>query len=373
MTKTNSNVVVDDYTKYILLDYRQKLLRILLVACIIILLGLMIFYLIDRGRTTLMDWTGFDLVSAGIAIIVFLIFLWMNQRGHVVLVGWIFCLFVFMTIFASYRSLDSNLAFLIIALLIVVSSLIIQPWASFLFAGLIVIMYTVDLQPRNSLDDDSLSMAALFILALGAYVVSSILNRAIHDSVHAYDETIQGWANALEMRGSETMGHSQRVVNLTLSLARKLGVRGPDLVHARRGALLHDIGKMGIPDSILHKPGELTEEEWAAMRKHPEYARDYFSGISYLTPAMDIPFFHHEKWDGTGYPHGLQGEHIPLPARIFAVVDVWDALTSDRPYREAWSKEKTLEYIHKQSGKHFDPRIVDVFTRLIEKQNRNST
>jgi HD-GYP domain-containing protein (c-di-GMP phosphodiesterase class II) len=174
------------------------------------------------------------------------------------------------------------------------------------------------------------------------------------------------------MRGSETMGHSQRLVNLTLSLARKLGIRGPDLIHVRRGVLLHDVGKMGIPDSILHKPGELTEDEWMVIRKHPEYARDYFSGISYLTPAMDILFFHHEKWDGTGYPHELQGEHIPLPARIFAVVDVWDALTSDRPYREAWSKEKTLEYIHGQSGKHFDPRIVDVFVRLIEKQNRNS-
>lgn len=369
MTQTNSNSAVDDYTKYILLDYRQKLLRILLITCIIILLGLTIFSLIDRGRTTLIDWDGFDLVSAGIAILVFLVLLWMNQRGHVMLVGWIFCLIVLVTIIASYRTLDLTPALLILALPVAVASLIIQPWASLLFAGITIIIYIwIYLQSWKAFGFDNFPLVILFILAIGAYVLAKMLNKSIGDSVRAYDETIQGWANALEMRGSETIGHSQRAVNLTLLLARKLGIRGPDLIHVRRGVLLHDIGKMGIPDSILYKPGELTEEEWAVMRKHPEYARDYFSGISYLTPAMDIPFFHHEKWDGTGYPHGLQGEHIPLPARIFAVVDVWDALTSERPYRDAWSREKTLQHIHEQSGKHFDPRIVDMFTRLIEKQ-----
>jgi putative nucleotidyltransferase with HDIG domain len=368
MTQTNSNYVVDDYTKYILLDYRQKLLRVLLVACIIILLGLTIFNLMSWLPVTLIRWEGFSL-AAGIAIIVLLILLWMNQRGHVALVGWIFCLFVFVSIFVSYSPSRFSQALLIMALPVAVSSLIIQPWTSFLFAGLTIMIYMwTYLQSGKVSDLDSISIAALLILTIGAYVVSKILNKSISDSVRAYDETIQGWANALEMRDSETMGHSQRVVNLTLSLARKLGIQGPDLVHARRGVLLHDIGKMGIPDSILHKHGALTEDEWEVMRKHPEYARDYFSGISYLTPAMDIPFFHHEKWDGTGYPHGLQGEHIPLPARIFAVVDVWDALTSDRPYREAWTNAKTLKYIQEQAGKHFDPRVVDIFTRLIEKQ-----
>ena len=369
MTKTNSNFVVDDYTKYILLDYRQKLLRVLLVACIVILLGIATFNLMGSSSVTLIEFERFNLVDIGIAIAVFLILLWMNQRGHVALVGWIFCLFVFVSILVSYSLNDFNQALLIMALPVTVSSLIIQPWTSFLFAGLTIIIYTwTYLQSAQAFDYDSFSIAILLILAIGAYVVSNILNKAIRDSVRAYDETIQGWANALELRDSETMGHSQRVVDLTLSLARKLGIRGPDLIHVRRGVLLHDIGKMGVPDAILHKPGPLTEEEWVVMRKHPEYARDYFSGISYLTPAMDIPFFHHESWDGTGYPNGLQGEHIPLPARIFAVVDAWDALTSNRPYREAWSKEKTLEYIHEQSGKHFDPRIVDVFVRLIEKQ-----
>lgn len=369
MTQTNSNFVVDDYVKYILLDYRQKLLRVLLVACIIILLGLTIFNLMGRLPNTLNEFARINLADAGIAITVLLILLWMNQRGHVTLVGWLFCLFVFVSIFVSYPQLQFTQALLIMALPVAVSSLIIQPWTSFLFAGLAIFTYTwTYFQSGNGFSYDSFSIAALIILAIGAYVVSNILNKSIGDSVRAYDETIQGWANALEMRDSETMGHSQRVVHLTLSLARKLGIRGPDLIHVRRGVLLHDIGKMGIPDSILHKPSALTEDEWVIMRKHPEYARDYFSGISYLTPAMDIPFFHHERWDGTGYPHGLQGEHIPLPARIFSVVDVWDALTSDRPYREAWSKEKTLQYIQEQAGKHFDPRIVDVFTRLIEKQ-----
>jgi HD domain len=369
MTKTNSNVVVDDYAKYILLDYRQKLLRVLLVTCIIILLGLTIFDLMGQLPNTLNRFERFNLADAGIAITVFLILLWMNQRGHVPLVGWIFCLFVFVSIFIFYSPLHFTQALLIIALLVAVSSLIIQPWTSFLFAGLTILIYTwIYFQSGNGFAYDTLSIAALFILAIGTYVVSHILNKSISDSVHAYDETIQGWANALELSGSETMGHSQRVLRLTMSLARKLGIRGPDLIHVRRGVLLHDVGKMGIPDSILHKPAALTEDEWVVVRKHPESARDYFSGISSLTSAMDIPFFHHEKWDGTGYPHGLQGEHIPLPARIFAVVDAWDSLTSDRPYREAWPKEKTLQYIQEQAGKQFDARIVDIFTRLVEKQ-----
>ena len=138
------------------------------------------------------------------------------------------------------------------------------------------------------------------------------------------------------------------------------GIKDEDLVSIRRGALLHDIGKMGIPDSILLKPDALTDDEWAIMRKHPMLAFELLSAIRYLRSAIDIPYCHHEKWDGTGYPRGLKGEQIPLPARIFAVVDVWDALTSDRPYRKAWPKEKTIEYIKSQAGKHFDPQVLAV-------------
>ncbi|MDD3699878.1 MAG: HD-GYP domain-containing protein, partial [Atribacterota bacterium] len=182
----------------------------------------------------------------------------------------------------------------------------------------------------------------------------------------AYDTTIEGWAQALELRDRETEGHTRRVADLTVKLAQALGVKSEDLIHIRRGALLHDIGKMGIPDRILLKPGPLTPEEWEIMKKHPVYAWELLSPIKYLRPALDIPYYHHERWDGTGYPRGLKGEEIPLSARIFAVVDVWDALTSDRPYRPAWSQEKALQYIKEQSGHHFDPRVVEKFLGLLE-------
>ncbi|MCD4752914.1 MAG: GAF domain-containing protein [Anaerolineaceae bacterium] len=183
--------------------------------------------------------------------------------------------------------------------------------------------------------------------------------------VQAYDATIEGWARALEMRDMETEGHSRRVVDLTINLAQCLEVRGEKLVHIRRGALLHDIGKMAVPDTILQKPEELNDEEWRIMRQHPVSAYEWLSPIEYLQPALNIPYCHHEKWDGSGYPRGLRVEQIPLEARIFAVVDVWDALQSDRPYRKAWPRKKTLTYIQEQSGKHFDPKVVVAFIKYL--------
>ncbi|RJX27432.1 MAG: HD-GYP domain-containing protein, partial [Dethiobacter sp.] len=170
----------------------------------------------------------------------------------------------------------------------------------------------------------------------------------------------------LDLKDEETEGHSRRVTEMTLRIAREMGLKDEELVHVRRGALLHDIGKMGVPDAILLKPGKLTDEEWEIMRRHPVYAYQMLSRIGYLRPALDIPYCHHEKWDGTGYPRGLKGEEIPLPARIFAVVDVFDALTSDRPYRPAWPKEKALAYLRQQAGRHFDPRVVEAFLSLTE-------
>lgn len=181
----------------------------------------------------------------------------------------------------------------------------------------------------------------------------------------AYDDTIEGWSRALDLRDRETEGHTQRVTDLTLRMAQRMGMDEQQLTHLRRGALLHDIGKMGIPDSILLKPGSLDDAEWEIMRKHPQYAYDMLYPILYLRPALEIPYYHHEKWDGCGYPHGLSGERIPLAARVFAVADVWDALTSDRPYRPAWSKEKALEYIRSQAGSHFDPQVVKIFFEII--------
>ena len=191
------------------------------------------------------------------------------------------------------------------------------------------------------------------------------LREANAQLLNAYEATIEGLSHALDLRDRETEGHSQRVTGVTVKLAQTLNISDEEIVQFRRGALLHDIGKIGIPDSILHKPDSLTPEEWVLMRKHPQFAYDMLSPIEYLRPALDIPHSHHEKWDGTGYPRGLKGEKIPLSARLFAIADVWDALTSDRPYRRAWTEEQALTYIREQSGKHFDPQVVELFFKVI--------
>ncbi|MFO7945070.1 MAG: PAS domain S-box protein [Anaerolineales bacterium] len=191
------------------------------------------------------------------------------------------------------------------------------------------------------------------------------LQRSNFELIQTYNATLEGWARALEFKDQETEGHARRVIEMTMALVDKLGIEEKHLAHIRWGALLHDIGKMGIPDRILQKEGSLNEEEWELMRQHPEFAYDLLSEIDYLKPALDIPYCHHEKWDGTGYPQGLEGEEIPLSARVFAVADVWDALRSDRPYRDAWPDEKAISYITQQAGKHFDPAVVEAFLEII--------
>jgi HD-GYP domain-containing protein (c-di-GMP phosphodiesterase class II) len=180
----------------------------------------------------------------------------------------------------------------------------------------------------------------------------------------AYETTLEGWSRALDLRDHNTQGHTARVAGLTVLLGQALGMDAEEMLHLRRGALLHDIGKMAIPDAILLKPGPLTEEEWEVMRRHPVYGYELLSPIAYLRPALDIPHFHHERWDGSGYPQGLKGEEIPLPARVFAVVDTWDALISNRPYRGKVSEERARQIIRDGAGTDFDPRIVKVFLEL---------
>jgi PAS domain S-box-containing protein len=188
-----------------------------------------------------------------------------------------------------------------------------------------------------------------------------------HDNLQAaYEKTIEGWVRALDLRDRETEGHTQRVTELTLRVAKTLGYSEEELSHIRRGALLHDMGKMAIPDEILQKPGPLTEEEWKVMRRHPEYAHDMLSAISYLHPALDIPLYHHERWDGSGYPRGLKGEEIPKIARLFAIIDVWDALSSDRPYRKSLHRDQVIQYIIDMSGQLFDPELVKIVLPIIE-------
>lgn len=185
----------------------------------------------------------------------------------------------------------------------------------------------------------------------------------------AYDATIEGWSRAMDLRDKETEGHTLRVTDLAVKLARIMGVNEGELLFIRRGALLHDIGKLGVPDSILHKAASLNDDEWKIMRQHPQLAYDMLYPIEYLRPALDIPYCHHEKFDGSGYPRGLKEEQIPLSARVFAIVDVWDALTSNRPYRPAWDKQKAMDYIKEESGKHFDPKVVEAFNKMIKSES----
>ena len=212
-----------------------------------------------------------------------------------------------------------------------------------------------------------------FLAALAGQAAIAIENAQLFENLQhsnldlniAYDATIEGWSRALDLRDRDTEGHTLRVTDLTLKLARAMRIHGHQLTAIRRGALLHDIGKMGIPDSILLKEGPLTDEEWVVMRMHPGLAHNLLAPIHYLKDALDIPYCHHEKWDGSGYPRGLAGEGIPLAARVFAVIDVWDALTNDRPYRKKWTEKKALAYIIEQRGRHFDPDVVDVFLERI--------
>jgi HD-GYP domain-containing protein (c-di-GMP phosphodiesterase class II) len=199
----------------------------------------------------------------------------------------------------------------------------------------------------------------------------SSLNQSKDDLLNAYDHTLEGWSMALELRDQDTEGHTRRVAELTLELSQLMGYESEELVHIRRGALLHDIGKMGIPDSILLKPGALSSEEWSVMRRHPEFAYQLLWPIEYLRPAISIPYSHHEWWNGNGYPQGLTGEDIPLPARIFAVIDVWDAMRSDRPYRKAVAESEVCEYLLESKGVHFDGRVVEAFFELLGSKSSN--
>jgi PAS domain S-box-containing protein len=232
--------------------------------------------------------------------------------------------------------------------------------------GILEVFQRSPLNPDESWKDFLQILAGQAAIGVDSAMLFDNLERANVELTMAYNATIEGWSKALELRDHETQGHTLRVTDMTLRLAYEMGIKDLEMEHIRHGVLLHDIGKMGIPDQILHKPGPLTDQEWTIMRTHPKIAHDLLASIAYLRPAVDIPYCHHEKWDGSGYPRGLKSETIPLPARIFAVIDVYDALTNDRPYRVAWTHEKALQHIRDESGKHFDPEVVETFLKLIE-------
>ena len=248
---------------------------------------------------------------------------------------------------------------LLIAFGMNVSNIVTRPIRKLVLASSEVTQGNLSVQVEPQGKDE----IALLTNSFNAMVSS--LNQAKTELLEAYDKTLEGWSLALELRDSETEGHTRRVTTMTLELAQLIGVDQNEMINIRRGALLHDIGKMGIPDSILLKPGKLTQDEWIIMRKHPELAFQLLSPIRYLHPALDIPYCHHEKWDGNGYPRGLQRDEIPIAARIFAVVDVWDAMRSNRPYRQALQEDEVCQYILSAAGSHFDPLVVEAFFDLI--------
>ena len=232
--------------------------------------------------------------------------------------------------------------------------------------GVIEVFHRGPLEKDQEWIDFFNALAGQTAIAVEVSSLFDSLQRSANDVTLAYDATIEGWSRALDLRDKETEGHTQRVTDLTVRLARAYGMSDDELVQIRWGGLLHDIGKMGVPDAILLKPGPLTDEEWVSMKRHPTFAFEMLSPIRYLRNALDIPYCHHEKWDGTGYPRGLKGEQIPIAARLFAVVDVWDALRSDRPYRPGWSEEKVRDHIKGLSGTHFDPEAVRLFMQVTE-------
>jgi putative nucleotidyltransferase with HDIG domain len=232
--------------------------------------------------------------------------------------------------------------------------------------GVLEVFHRAPLHPYPEWLDFLNTLAGQAGIAIENATLFENLEQSNRELSQAYDATIVGWSRALDLRDKETEGHTLRVTEMTINLARAFSLPEEELLHIRWGALLHDIGKMGVPDNILLKPTALTEEEWVQMRRHPQYAYDLLKPIAFLTPALDIPYCHHENWDGTGYPRGLKGEEIPLVARLFTVVDVWDALRSDRPYRPAWTVERVREHIRTQAGSHFDTKVVECFLEIIK-------
>jgi len=233
---------------------------------------------------------------------------------------------------------------------------------------LIGVLYVDNRAHAGIFKDNDLELISAFADQAAVAIDSARLFEDLQESHRelekAYQATLEGWVRGLDLRDKETEGHTQRVTVLTERLARSMGVEGQALVNITRGALLHDIGKMGIPDGILLKPGQLTDDERMLIQKHPVYAYQMLSPIAFLVPAIDIPYCHHEKWDGSGYPRGLRGKEIPFAARIFPVIDVWDALTSNRPYRKELPQYEVRARIQADSGKHFDPVVVDAFMEM---------
>lgn len=351
---------------------RGRLMSMYLLMCGVILLHLTIVNFIFRSEDmeTFREYIVQDLASIFIVYV-----LWVfNRKGYTLWTAISFVSFSIVTPVILFQPKDLETTMVILALPIMASSFVITPTASFFYAFLASLGYTISILFYDMFYlYNFTSIITLFGISFAAFITSWQFNKSLkknetlfNELEQSYETTLDSWSRALDLRDKETEGHTQRVAELTLRIAKKMNFSKEELIHIRRGALLHDIGKLGVPDNILLKPGPLTDEEMNFMRQHTKFAYELIHPIEYLRPALSIPTTHHEKWDGSGYPGGLKGDQIPLAARIFAIVDVYDALTSDRPYRPAWSKEKVIQYIRENSGTHFDPQIVPIFLQEIE-------
>jgi len=345
---------------------REGILRVILLAlifgCFMVSLK-NLFSLLYNPIMGTIYMLAYDLLALLVLVLVWRL----NRNGNTTWAGISLLCALILIVTLSFDHNTIKQAFIVYVIPVMLSSFILTPASSFVFALLSIISYTVifvsEGQPIS--EYSMFSIIGLVVLAILAWMVAHVLHNALQEQTEAYDATIQGWGRALELRDHETEGHSRRVTELTIGLARAMEMDGPALKHLRRGVFLHDIGKMGVPDCILLKPGPLTEEEWGVMKNHPQLAYDWLCSIPHLKRALDVPYCHHERWDGTGYPRGLKGEEIPLAARIFSVVDVWDALLSDRPYRRAWERPRAIEYIRQQAGIQFDPLVVETFLKIV--------
>lgn len=344
---------------------RLQFFRRILVSLIVIVLSVavvhMVMYIIYQNLEY-----AFFLVGDLIALLVCLA-VWefqLNRRARLASIILLVATTILITVSFPIDILDRVL--LLYTIPIVLASFIIIPSASFIFAVFATLGYTLFFFLKSfALDFNYIAILFLFFMALMSFLLALFMERSYRSLSRAYDETIQNWRKTLDQRIQPQEGHLQEPLDLTLKLARAMKIPEKDFEFLRRGVLLHDIGKMSIPDRILLKKGKLTDWEWEVMRMYPTYAYQWMSSIDYLKPALDIPHFHRERWDGTGYPEGLKGEKIPLTARIFAVVNVWTSLRSERPYRPAWSDEEAKKYIQQQAGKEFDPAVVEEFLKLI--------
>jgi putative nucleotidyltransferase with HDIG domain len=345
-----------------------RLLSIFLLCLFLLFLSINLAYVITIPgyRVPLADWIGYAVLVVtyvvsrtrftGVAAVILLVMFPLNVFSNV--------------LEGTSLSLAATLSFLIPSYIL--ASIFLSPlWTGVYGYGISLLVLLLPwLVPQDVSNIDLvLGPFSAGVVAVTLCIIAMIHREQVERDRRAslkrdYNNTLAGWSHALEIRDKETQGHSHRVTDLTLELARACGLADEDLEYVYQGAMLHDIGKMAIPDKILFKKSLLNDEEWQVMRTHPKVAYDMLSSISFLEKALVIPAYHHEWWNGGGYPFGLKGEEIPLPARIFAVVDVWDALLSDRPYRKAWTRSQVIKYFKVQAGKQFDPEVVERFFEL---------